>query len=151
MHDWFFLTEVQEQNKPNLCFERNWQHGAFSSKNWSKLKVQVPGYGFPPVLQHHNSISQLCICNKCQAEYGSYELFSHIEGVVNEFLMGDSICAVSANSKSSDTVWFVRPHSNPEEVTAYITNDYGHNQDKHAYMHQTMRSKKQSEILRSTC
>ena len=49
------------------------------------------------------------------------------ESVVNEFLMADSICAVAADSRSSDTVWFVRLHSNPEEATAYITDDYGHN------------------------
>ena len=32
------------------------------------------------------------------------------ESVVNEILMADSICAVAADSKSSDTVWFVRRH-----------------------------------------
>ena len=41
--------------------------------------------------------------------------------------MADSICATAADSKSSDTTWFARLHSNPEEAMAYITDDYGHN------------------------
>ena len=48
------------------------------------------------------------------------------EGVVNKFLMVDSICAVAADSKSSDAAWFTRLHINPEEATAYITDDYSH-------------------------
>ena len=39
-----------------------------------KLKVHIPCYGFLSILQH-KSISQLCICSKCQVEYGSCELF----------------------------------------------------------------------------
>ena len=49
------------------------------------------------------------------------------EGAVNEYLMVDAICDVAANKKSSDTVSFVRLHSNLEEATDYITGDYGHN------------------------
>ena len=41
--------------------------------------------------------------------------------------MANSICAAVADSKSSDTVWFARLHSNPEEAMAHITDDYGHN------------------------
>ena len=41
--------------------------------------------------------------------------------------MADSICAAAADSKSSDTVWFARLHSNPAEAMAYLTDDYGHN------------------------
>ena len=92
---------------------------------------------------------RLCVCSKCQVEYGSCELFSqyiveveqlkkmnsrsaHIEeflekGVVCGFLMSDSICAVAADCMSSDTVWLIRLHSNPDEATAYITDDYGNN------------------------
>ena len=65
------------------------------------------------------------MCVKCQIEYGSYELFSQYileveqvkkmnvrsaqteefleESVVIEFLMADSICAIAADSRSSDT------------------------------------------------
>ena len=128
-----------------------------------KLKVHIPCFGFLSILQHHKNISQLCICNKCQVEYGSCELFCQYilevvqlkkmnlrsaqteeflkEGVVNEFLMAYSIFAVAADSKSSDTFWFVRLYSNPEEAIAYITDDYGHNQDKHTYVPHSMRSK----------
>ena len=41
--------------------------------------------------------------------------------------MADSICALAADSKSFNNVWFARLHSNPEEAMAYITDDYGHN------------------------
>ena len=37
------------------------------------------------------------------------------------------ICTVATDSKSSDTVWFVRLHSNHEEAMTYITDDCGHN------------------------
>ena len=37
------------------------------------------------------------------------------------------ICTVATDSKSSDTVWFVRLRSNHEEAMTYITDDYGHN------------------------
>ena len=49
------------------------------------------------------------------------------EGVINKFLMADSICVIAADSKSSNTVWFVRLHSNPEEAIASITDGCGHN------------------------
>ena len=49
------------------------------------------------------------------------------EGAVNKFLMVDSICAIAADSKSSNAVWFVRLHSNPEEAIACITDGCGHN------------------------
>ena len=49
------------------------------------------------------------------------------EDAVNEYLMVDAICDVVANKKSSDTVSFIRLHSNPEEATDYITGDYGQN------------------------
>ena len=72
------------------------------------------------------------------------------ESVVNEFLMAESMCAIAADSKFSHTVWLVRLHSKQQEATAYITDSYGHNQDKHTYVSHTMRSKKQPEIRRST-
>ena len=68
--------------------------------------------------------------------------------------MADSICAAAADSKSSDTVWFARLHSNPEEAMAHITDDYGHNiapGQTYTHVPHTMRSKKQPKIHRSTC
>ena len=46
------------------------------------------------------------------------------ESVVNEFWTPDSICAVAADNKSFDTHCFIKLHSNPEEATTYITDDY---------------------------
>ena len=60
--------------------------------------------------------------------------------------MAYSICAVVADSKSSDTVWFVRLYSNPKEGIASITDDYDHNQDNHTYVLHSMRSKKQPKM-----
>ena len=115
----------------------------------------------------------LCVCVKCQIEYGSYELFSQYileveqvkkmnvrsaqteefleESVVNEFLMADSICAIAADSRSSDTVWFVRLHSNPEQATAYITDDCGHNIAPgqtyiHAFYYEKQKTTRNSQV-----
>ena len=117
----------------------------------------------------------LCVCNKCQVEYGSCELFSQYilgveqlkkmnlrsaqteefleESVVNEFLMADSICAVAADSKSYNTVWFERLHSimRKQQLISLMIMAITLLQDKHTYMSHTMRSKGQPEIHRSTC
>ena len=59
--------------------------------------------------------------------------------------------AVEADSKSSDTVWFVRLHSDPEKQQLILLMVMAKTfpKDKHTYV-PMMRSKKQAEIHRST-
>ena len=63
--------------------------------------------------------------------WGYHKPKNSLKRVLLMNLMVDAICDVAANKKSSDTVSFIRLHSNPEEATDYITgditDDYGHN------------------------
>ena len=74
------------------------------------------------------------------------------EGVVNEFLMVDSIFAIAADSKpptlfgSSDFIVTMRKQQ-PISLMIMVIILL---QDKHTYVPPTMRSKKQPETYRST-
>ena len=97
----------------------------------------------------------LCICDSCRQDHGSYSLFQNYDRVVenlneinlrsnyddknindgvkrdeettshNNFLLPVSVCAIAADNKSTNTVWFVqiiREFDSPEKVI----DDYHH-------------------------
>lgn len=110
----------------------------------SKFQVMV----FKPNCKFVKASPRLCICKKCQTEYGSCELFeeyplichqlnkAHLrsdnlpmttskDNENDDFILLDSFVAVAADSGSIDTVWFIHI---VDKCTSDGTDvdDYGH-------------------------
>ena len=107
---------------------------------------------FRPHSTHIKAAQCLCICDTCKIEYGSCPLFCEYEiGIqelnktslrsdfaleepviadeddnkpVTEFLLPGSICAIAADTKSIDIVWFVKIVCE-QEAAEDVVNDYG--------------------------
>ena len=107
---------------------------------------------FRPHSTHIKAAQRLCVCDTCKIEYGSCPLFCEYEIViqelnktslrsdfaleepvitdedddkrVNEFLLPGSICAIAADTKSIDTVWFVKIVCE-QDAEEDVVDDYG--------------------------
>ena len=97
---------------------------------------------FEPHSNILKAVKRLCICNQCKDLFELYQLnvdllketilrssikrdtITSVGSYVNNFLQVNSVCAVAADKKSYETVWFVKII---EEVTAdkEIWDDYG--------------------------
>ena len=89
---------------------------------------------FTPGSKQVKAAPRLCVCVVCEKEYGSCPLFNRYDlqvgclketslhssvlpkansvesnpEVVNDFLLPGSVCAIAADRKSTDTVWFIK-------------------------------------------
>ena len=101
---------------------------------------------FKPHLTYFKAAPHLCLCSECLEDYGSchrfveYELVVHelnkvslrleklvFEGeseAIEDFLLPKSYCAVSADQKAKDTIWFIKI-TNISSVIDSISDDYG--------------------------
>ena len=93
---------------------------------------------------------RLCVCDKCQLEYGTCELFKeftldikHLKKntlrpafldslgknthqSIIDFAIPDSICAIGAYDKSHETVWFKKIMHGEQTAKDNITDDCSH-------------------------
>ena len=104
---------------------------------------------FTPNSEYIKAATRLCICEICKLDYGSCPLFKSYElqvGLLKEpllrsdnievsntikpassdFFLSGSVCAVAAESKCSDTVWFIKIIEECLTESNTIVDDYGH-------------------------
>ena len=105
---------------------------------------------FTPNAEHIKAAPRLCICNECKLDHGSCSLFETCELQVcflkepmlrsqnfehnaassqkatSDFFLAGSVCAVAADAKSYDTVWFIEIIDEGFAHNDNIVDDYGH-------------------------
>ena len=150
-----FSNILGKPGKPKICAvdrpKRIWSKESWSqienmsnSSSSSQFQVIV----FTPNHSPIRAANWLCICEQCKLDYGSYDLFKLYELSVTklkettvrskttsdsscsqetakEFLLPGSICAIAADTKSTDMIWFVYI-VDVEEVFHEKLDSYGH-------------------------
>ena len=140
----YIIKEIEEEVLASM--RRESQLKVFRGINGSsKFQVML----FQPNATFIKAATRLCLCEQCKTKYGSCSIFQEyplqIEQLKkvtlrststpvssdsgssdhNEFILPGSICALAADQKSPDTVWFIKID---ERIvpTAEMTDDYGH-------------------------
>lgn len=102
---------------------------------------------FKPNCKKVHVAERLCVCESCLEQYGTCSSFKEVEldvrqlkttalrshtekdvtdeEIDKEFILPGSICAIAANEKSIDTVWFVKIIAEEETSQNEIIDDYG--------------------------